>query len=225
MAAATAATVTDETIQNVAKLLCSDFDRVELWSFKAFQVYADVFHTIAEWRAESSSLPLLLMKAVEKALFRRSAMGERGAGAGAGVGVGADDVSPLIRRDVGSDANYDTIVVWENAPLPTRDRALLRVYLEMALDLNYPIGIIGNVTGIRQNAVFSSALMDDADDVTTDLFLLVHRKDVPRFMRPRSLQMGMRFYDELICEGKYFTATPTESTSECPQTLWDGPKN
>lgn len=215
MAAATAAAVTDETIQRLAKLLCADFDRVELWSFKAFQVYADVFHTIAEWRAESSSLPLLLMKAVDKALFRRSAVGGSSAAA---------CVSPLISHDVHSNDNYTTIVVWENAPLPTRDRALLRVYLEMALDLQYPVGIIGNVTGIRQNAVVSSALMDDTDDVTTDLFLIVHNKDIPRFMRPRSLQMGMRFYDELIYEGKYFTASPTGSSSECRETLWEGPK-
>lgn len=205
----------DATIRQLAELLCAEAKQAPLWSFQAFRLYADVFHTIAEWRAEHSRLPLLLMKAVDRVLFKRSAKGG---------GEAADDasLSPLVRAD--ADADYTAVVVWENAPLPTRDRALLRIYLEMALDLQKPVGIIGNVTGIRQRDAIGSAVMDDADEVTTDLFLLVHRDDIPKFMRARSIQMGIRFYDELICEGKYFTESPTESSS-CPQTVWDGAKN
>ena len=131
--------------------------------------------------------------------------------------------------------DYHTVVVWERAPISPEDTALMRVYLEMALDLSRPLCIMGNVCGIRElppvpvrsgagdepediTAMFSEDSPRAPSDpaITTDLFLLVHTADVARFMTPRATGMGMRFYEELLAEGKRFSVMPNRSFSKTP---------
>jgi hypothetical protein len=45
---------------------------------------------------------------------------------------------------------------------------------------------------------------------------------VARFMTQRATGMGMRFYEELIAEGKRFSVIPNKSFSRTP---WGVPKN
>lgn len=138
-------------------------------------------------------------------------------------------LAPLIKCD--PTPEYTNIIVWENAPLMACDRPLLRVYLEMALNLTKPVGILGNVVGIRPNVTGIVDMFSDESEITTDIFILVHREDLPLFMRPRSIQMGLRFYDELICQGKQFSVVPEISVasitdeSYCPSNIWTTPKN
>ena len=196
------------------------------WSFTAFQFYVDVFRTATE---STVSDPALLAQEVAKIAKMQ-----------AHEVINGSVLTPLIKCEPMPE--YTNVIVWENAPLMACDRALLRVYLEMALNLTKPVGILGNVMGVRPNGAGVVDVFNDDPGITMDLFILVHCDDLPLFMKPRSIQMGLRFYDELICQGKRFSAVPplgydeddtlvgVDATSitdesQCPPNIWTAPKN
>jgi len=196
------------------------------WSFTAFQFYVDVFRTATE---STVSDPALLAQEVAKIAKMQ-----------AHEVINGSVLTPLIKCEPMPE--YTNVIVWENAPLMACDRALLRVYLEMALNLTKPVGILGNVMGVRPNDAGVVDVFNDESGITMDLFILVHCDDLPLFMQQRSIQMGLRFYDELICQGKLFSAVPplgydeddtmigvdaisVTDESQCPPNIWTEPKN
>ena len=218
-----------------------------LWSFSAFRYYVQIFRGMQAEAAECAvnlqmSAAALRKYAIEMATSGRGRSDHRAltecmvtAACGGTCAMTTPFLSLVHTED------YHTVVVWERAPLAPEDGSLMRVYLEMALDLSRPLCIMGNVCGVREltrDSGGSGGSGSDTDDmtplfsgdcapppepdVTTDLFLLVHAADVARFMTQRATGMGMRFYEELIAEGKRFSVIPNKSFSRTP---WGVPKN
>jgi len=224
-----------------------------LWSFSAFRYYAQIFRGMQAEAAKCAvnlqmSAAALRKYAIEMATSGR-ARGRSDPRAlsecmvTAACGGTCTLTTPFLSLVHTED--YHTVVVWERAPLAPEDGSLMRVYLEMALDLSRPLCIMGNVCGVREltrgsggsggswswsgsdsdemTSLFSGDCAPPPEpDVTTDLFLLVHAADVARFMTQRATGMGMRFYEELIAEGKRFSVIPNKSFSRTP---WGVPKN
>lgn len=229
-----------------------------LWSFAAFRYYVRVFRQMraeglgggADASSASSDGPDAGADAVASVRLNMSAPALRkcaiALGGGRAVARVADFMITAASGGTSSDTtpflslvhtdDYHTIVVWERAPLAPEDHSLLRVYLEMALELSRPMCIMGNVCGVRELTPDGDGAADAAETftemllgrlaptpvVTTDLFLLVHTADVARFMTPRAAKMGMRFYEELLAEGKRFSVVPDKTFAGNP---WGVPKN
>ena len=212
-----------------------------LWSFSAFRYYVQIFRGMqAEAERDAINLQMSADALRKYAIAMAQPGRERGRGRAsaecmvvAACGGTCALTTPFLSLVHTED--YHTVVVWERAPLAPEEGSLMRVYLEMALDLSRPLCIMGNVCGVREMARDSGGSDDEMvslfsgdcapppePDVTTDLFLLVHTGDVSRFMTPRATSMGMRFYEELIAEGKRFSVIPNKSFSRTP---WGLPKN
>jgi len=228
------------------------------WSLSAFRYYVQVFRAMQAVAAAASAagggaVNLQLSSAALRKYAVAMARGRCGVGGGRGralsecmftaaCGGTCTLTTPFLSLVHTED--YHTVVVWERAPLAPDDSALMRVYLEMALDLSRPLCIMGNVCGVRELPMARAGGSGDWSDwsgcssesedsapshlpvvdpvVTTDLFLLVHTADVARFMTPRATEMGMRFYEELLSEGKRFSLMPSVTFSRTP---WGVPKN
>ena len=234
------------------------------WSLSAFRYYVQVFRAMQAVAAAASAaagggggmVNLQISSAALRKYAIAMASGRSGVGGSsrgrtlsecmftAACGGTCTLTTPFLSLVHTED--YHTVVVWERAPLAPDDSALMRVYLEMALDLSRPLCIMGNVCGVRELPTAPparggsgdwsdwSGCSSDSEDsapsllpvvdpvVTTDLFLLVHTADVARFMTPRATEMGMRFYEELLSEGKRFSLMPSVTFSRTP---WGVPKN
>jgi len=249
------------------------------WSLSAFRYYVQVFRAMQAAAAAASAAAGggagAVNLQISSAALRKYAIAMASGRCGVGGGVGGSSRGRALSECMFTAAcggtctlttpflslvhteDYHTVVVWERAPLAPEDSALMRVYLEMALDLSRPLCIMGNVCGVRELPTArgggfgsgsggsggsgssgewsdwsgcSSESEDSAPSllpvvdpvVTTDLFLLVHTADVARFMTPRATEMGMRFYEELLSEGKRFSLMPSVAFSRTP---WGVPKN
>jgi len=212
------------------------------WSLSAFRYYVQIFREMQATANLQMSSAALRKYAVAMVSGRCGGRGGRAPSEcmfTAACGGTCTLTTPFLSLVHTED--YHTVVVWERAPLAPEDSALMRVYLEMALDLSRPLCIMGNVCGVRElpatrgygdcdsssdseNSALSppSPLSATEPVVTTDLFLLVHTADVARFMTPRATGMGMRFYEELLSEGKRFSVMPNITFSRTP---WGVPKN
>ena len=238
------------------------------WSLSAFRYYVQVFRAMQAAAAAASAAAGggagAVNLQISSAALRKYAIAMASGRCGVGGGVGGSSRGRTLSECMFTAAcggtctlttpflslvhteDYHTVVVWERAPLAPDDSALMRVYLEMALDLSRPLCIMGNVCGVRELPTAPPRAGDSGDwsdwsgcssesedsapsrlpvvdpVVTTDLFLLVHTADVARFMTPRATEMGMRFYEELLSEGKRFSLMPSVTFSRTP---WGVPKN